>query len=214
MHTFLGYFNKYRIGNKELDKTNFGYLSNAIMKILELNESEDIDYNLIDLVIILSSTYYTSEPNHKNGKMYINEIIRNSSIMKKQGFWIGLTRFDLNEEIQLQSKIEDTLKEDNITETKLNNSVITKLMSVSFNILQFITDSNLFNKVLYDIFKYCQINAENREMIVEMIESQINVEKLDHIKLDRKLLLETTADSKEKKNEANKETPTNSDENH
>ena len=214
MHTFLGYFNKYRIGNKELDKTNFGYFSNAIMKILELNESEDIDYNLIDLVIILSSTYYTSEPNHKNGKMYINEVIRNSSIMKKQGFWVGLTRFDLNEEIQQQSKVEDTLKEDNITESKLNNSVITKLMSVSFNILQFITDSNLFNRVLHDIFKYCQINAENREMIVEMIESQINAEKLDHIKLDRNLLLEPTTDSKEQKNEANKETPTNSDENH
>ena len=189
MHIFLGYFNKSRVGNKKLDKTNFDFLCNAIMKILELNENEDIDYNLCNLLIILSSTYYTSEPNHKNGKMYINEVIRNSSIMKRQGFWVGLTRYELNEEIQQQNTIEDTLKEDNISEDKLKNSVTTKLMSISFNLIQFITDSNLFNRVLFDIFKYCKLNAENRALIVEMIENQIKNENLTHLQLDRKLLL-------------------------
>ena len=87
MHTFLGYFNKTRVDKKELDKTNFDYLCKAILKILELNESEDIDYNLCDLIIILSSTFYMSDPNYKNGKKYINEVIKNCSIMQKQGFW-------------------------------------------------------------------------------------------------------------------------------
>ena len=199
MHTFLGYFNKTRVENKELDKNNFNYLCNAILKILELNENEDIDYNLCDLVIILSSTFYMSDPNYKNGKKYINEEIKNCSIMQKQGFWVGLTRYELNEEIQQQNKIEDTLKENDITEEKLNNSVIAKLMSVSYNIIQFIMDSNLFNRVLFDIFKYCKINAENRLIVVEMIDSQIKGENITHLKLDReKLLAPTTSIIEEK----------------
>ena len=189
MHTFLGYFNKTRVENKELDKTNFDYLSNAIKKILELNENEDVDYCLCDLVVILSSTFYTADPKGKNGKKYINEVVKKCSIMQKQGFWVGLTRFELNEEIQQQNKIEDTLKEDNISEEKLNNSVIAKLMSVSYNIIQFVMESNLFNRILYDIFKYCKINTENRAIVVEMIEGQITSENLSNLKLDRELLL-------------------------
>lgn len=189
MHTFLGYFNKTRVENKELNKTNFEYLSNAIKLILKLNENEDIDYNLCDLVVILSSTFYMLDPNGKKGKLYINEVIKKCPIMQKQGFWVGLTRFELNEEIQQQNKIEETLNEDNITEEKLNNSVIAKLMSVSYNIIQFVMDSCLFNRILYDIFKYCKINAENREIVVEMIDGQIKGENLTHLQLDRKLLL-------------------------
>ena len=189
MHTFLGYFNKTRVENKELDKTNFDYLVNAIKKILELNENEDVDYSLCDLVVILSSTFYTADPNGKNGKKYINEVVKNCSIMQRQGFWVGLTRFELNEEIQQQNKIEDTLKEDNVSEEKLNNSVIAKLMSVSYNIIQFVMDSRLFNRILYDIFKYCKINAENREIVVEMIEGQIANDNLNHLKLETELLI-------------------------
>ena len=93
--------------------------------------------------------------------------------MQQQGFWVGLTRFELNEEIQSQNKIEDTLKENDITEEKLNNSVIAKLMSVSYNIMQFVLDSALFNKIIHDVFKYCKINEQNRQIVVNMIDNQI-----------------------------------------
>ena len=189
MHTFLGYFNKTRIGCKELDTQNFNYLCQAINKILSLNENEDIDYSLCDLVVILSSTFYTKEPKNKSGKKYINEVIRNSSIMQRQGFWVGLTKYELNEEIQLQKKEEETLNEDSISQDKLNNSVSAKLMSVSFNIMQFVTDSNSFNKIIFDIFKYCKINKDNKEIVVGMMEAQIQAENLTHIKLDKDMLL-------------------------
>ena len=189
MHTFLGYFNKTRIENKELDLPNFNYLCQAISKILELNENEDIDYSLCDLVVILSSTFYTKDPNSKSGKKYVNEVIRHSSIMQKQGFWVGLTKFELNEEIQQQKKEEETLNEDNISQDKLNNSVTAKLMSVSYNIMQFIKDSTTFNRIISDIFKYCKISNESREIVVGMMEAQIEGENLSHIKLDKEYLL-------------------------
>jgi hypothetical protein len=189
MHTFLKYFNKKRVESKELNEENFNYLCIAIQKILELNENEDIDYTLCDLVVILSSTFYMVDKSSPSGKKYVNEIIRKSSIMQKQGFWVGLTRFELNEEIQKQNKIEDTLKEDDITEEKLNNSVIAKLMSVSYNIMQFVLDSNLFNKIIFDVFKYCKINEQNRQIVVEMMETQIMGENIDYLKLDKEMLL-------------------------
>ena len=189
MHTFLGYFNKTRVENKELDLPNFNYLCKAIIKILNLNENEDIDYSLCDLVVILSSTFYTKDNNSKSGKKYVNEVIKNTSIMQRQGFWVGLTKFELNEEIQQQKNEIETLNEDNITQDKLNNSVTAKLMSVSYNIMQFITDSKIFNKIICDIFKYCKINKESREIVVGMMEAQIEAENLSHIQLDKSLLL-------------------------
>ena len=144
------------------------------------------------MVVILSSTFYMVDKTSPSGKKYVNEIIRKSSIMQKQGFWVGLTRFELNEEIQKQNKIEDTLKENDITEEKLNNSVIAKLMSVSYNIMQFVLDSKLFNKIIFDVFKYCKINEQNRQIVVEMMESQIMGENIDYLKLDKEMLLSMT----------------------
>ena len=188
MQTFLGYFNKTRVANKCLNEENFNYFCKAIEKILELNMNEDIDYSLCDLVVILSSTFYMNDKTKKSGKKYTNEVIRNCPIMQKQGFWVGLTKFELNQEIQQQKSEVDTLKEDNISIEKLDNSIIAKLMSVTYNILQFITDSGLFNRIVYDIFKYCKINKEKREIIVAMMENQIEAENLTHIKLDKDII--------------------------
>ena len=197
MHTFLGYFNKTRVENKELNKTNFEYLSNAIKLILKLNENEDIDYNLCDLVFRISSTFYTINESNPNQKKYVNEVIRQAALMQKQEFWVGLTKFELNEEIQRQKKIEDTLKENNDPEEKLNNSVIAKLMSVSYNIMQFVLDSNLFNKILSDIFKFCKINQQNRQIVVDMMENQIKGDNITYLKLNKEMLL--SCDDKGKK---------------
>ena len=194
MHTFLGYFNKTRVEKKELTPENFDYLCNAIKLILTLNDNEDADYSLCDLVVIMSSTFYKIDPNGKNGKKYLNEVIKYCPIMQRQGFWVGLTRFELNEEIQQQQKIEDTLAEGNITQEKLNNSIIAKLMGVTYNIIQYVIDSSVFNRIVYDIFKYCKINQESREVVVGMMEGQIEGENASNLKLDKELLTKPSKD--------------------
>ena len=195
MHAFSKYFNKKRIENKDLNEENYNYLCGAFKKILELNENEDIDYSLCDLVVILASTFHKTNPNDESDKKYINEAIKNTSIMQKQGFWVGLTRFKLNEEIQHQNKIEDTLKENDISESKLNNNVVAQLMSISYNIIQYVNDSNVFNKIIKDIFKYCKINENNRIIVVEMLDSQIQEQKLNQLKLDKDMLLTVNKDA-------------------
>jgi len=200
MYTFLHYFNKKRFETKELDQTNFNYLCKAIKLILKLNENEDIDYALCDLIVILSSTFYMEDTTHKNGKKYVNEEIKKCSIMQKQGFWVGLTKFELNEEIQRTNRIEDTLKEEEINESQLNNSIAAKLMSVSFIIIQFVLDSKLFNRIIYDIFKYCKISEENRIFIVGMIETQLQDDNCNNLSLDKELLLSTPPDVQQEGN--------------
>jgi len=198
MLTFLKYFNKKRIDSKELNEENFKYFCDAIIKILDLNDSEDVDYHLCDLVVILSSTYYVKDPQKKTGKKYVNDVVKHAKIMQKQGFWVGLTKYELNEEIQRQNdEIEDALKDNNISEEKLNNSVVAKLMSISFNIMTFVLDSNLFNKILFDVFKYCKINGENRNFVVQMLESQIATENKDYLKLNKEYLLQKEDTPKE-----------------
>ena len=207
MFTFLKYFNNKRIDSKELNEENYKYFCDAMIKILDLNDNEDIDYNLCNLVIILSSTYYVNDPQKKSGKKYVNEAIKHANIMQKQGFWIGLTKYELNKEIQNQNdEIEDTLKENNISEDKLNNSVVAKLMSISFNIMTFVLDSHLFNKVLFDVFKYCKINGENRQFIIQMLEGQITTENIDYLKLNKEYLLQTEETPKDIKKDTPKET--------
>jgi len=191
MFTFLKYFNRKRIDSKELNEENYKYFCDAIIKILDLNDNEDVDYNLCDLVVILSSTYYVNDPQKKSGKKYVNDVVKHANILQKQGFWIGLTKYELNEEIQKQDDEENALKENNISEEKLNNSVVAKLMSLSFNIMTFVLDSNLFNKILFDVFKYCKITGENRQFIVQMLETQIATENIDYLKLNKEYLLQT-----------------------
>ena len=191
MFTFLKYFNRKRIDSKELNEENYKYFCDAIIKILDLNDNEDVDYNLCDLVVILSSTYYVNDPQKKSGKKYVNDAVKHANILQKQGFWIGLTKYELNVEIQKQDDEENALKENNISEEKLNNSVVAKLMSLSFNIMTFVLDSNLFNKILFDVFKYCKITGENRQFIVQMLETQIATENIDYLKLNKEYLLQT-----------------------
>jgi len=191
MFTFLKYFNRKRIDSKELNEENYKYFCDAIIKILDLNDNEDVDYNLCDLVVILSSTYYVNDPQKKSGKKYVNDAVKHANILQKQGFWIGLTKYELNEEIQKQDDEQNALKENNISEEKLNNSVVAKLMSLSFNIMTFVLDSNLFNKILFDVFKYCKITGENRQFIVQMLETQIATENIDYLKLNKEYLLQT-----------------------
>ena len=201
MYTFLRYFNKKRVETKELNKKNYDYLCNAMKLILQLNENEDVDYNLCDLIVILSSTFFMGDLNNKNGRKYVNEEIRKCPIMQKKRFWVGLTKYELNEEIQKTNKIEETLSEEEINESKLNNSVVAKLMSISFNIIQFVMDSKLFNGVIYDIFKYCKINEENRILIVQMMENQLQCDDYSHLKLDKELLLTPPKDILEEEEE-------------
>ena len=188
--TFLEYFQKIEEQDLCFNEGNFNYFCKIIEKILELNMDEDIDYNLCNMIISLSSKIYMVDKSKKSGKKYVFEIIRNCPLMQKQLLWVGLTKMELKKEI-VKQKIEiedDKIKENDIPEEILNRFIATKLIDIISNAMKLINDSQAFNKIVFDIFKYCKIDKNNRITIINRIDLNRTTEDVMHITIDSNLL--------------------------
>ena len=182
--TFLEYFKQLEEENKSFEEENFNYFCKIIEKILELNMNDDIDYDLCHLIMILSSKFYMVDNSKKLGKKFAYETIRNFPIMKKQVFWLGFTIFEIKQEITQKL----TFRDDNITEDMLKDIINTKLVNVIFDIMKLMNDSQEFNKIIYDIFKYYKIDKENIIFLLNKVELNASNEDINHIIIDKNLI--------------------------
>ena len=233
MQLFLDAFNKARMHNKELNKNNFNFFAQAMEKILSYNDNEDIDYKLCELLLTLSSTFYTIEKkDDKEIKIYATEIVKKSPLIQKVGFWVGLTKFELSEEMlkdkdkdkdkekskennsnkineffnnlnlakfslikRRKSKEEKELKEnkeikDNkLDEKNMNKNFIAKIMSVCYNLVQFIMESDTLNAILINIFRNFKISKENREIVIGMMNCHIESEENKNLKINEEMIM-------------------------
>ena len=239
MQIFLDEFNKARMHNKDLNKNNFIFFTQAMDKILSYNDNEDIDYKLCELLITLSSTFYTVEKkDDKEIKIYATEYIKKNPLIQKVGFWVGLTKFELSEEM-LKDKDKEKSKDNNTKENNLNNKIneffnnininlaslikrrknskeskeikeskeskelkdskanekilnknfIAKIMSICYNLIQFIMESDTLNSILVNIFRNFKINKENRKMIIGMMNFHIESEGNKNLKINEEMLM-------------------------
>ena len=239
MQIFLNIFNKMRIDNKKMEKENYDYFVKIMKKILEINNGEEVDYNLCNLLIILASTfYYSEEKDGKEEKIYVTESIKQCNLFQKYEFWIGLIKNQLNEEIikerlkkeqteqkntfmnsinknltnlnininlnfrlsfSLLGKKKEPNKVDNVD--KYNKMIMAKLMSVSYNLVQFVSSSDTLNKALYNIFRFYKLSLDNKKTIVEMLKFQIMSEGYNNLQIDEDLLINNKIDNHYKHNE-------------
>ena len=239
MQIFLNIFNKMRINNKKMEKENYDYFVKIMKKILEINNEEEVDYNLCNLLIILASTfYYSEEKDGKEEKIYVTESIKQCNLFQKYEFWIGLIKNQLNEEIikerlkkeqteqkntfmnsinknltnlninininfrlsfSLLGKKKEPNKVDNVD--KYNKMIMAKLMSVSYNLVQFVSSSDTLNKALYNIFRFYKLSLDNKKTIVEMLKFQIMSEGYNNLQIDEDLLINNKIDNHYKNNE-------------
>ena len=265
MQLFLDAFNKLRSRNKELTQKNFEYFTKALDKILTFNDNEDIDYKLCELLLTLSSTFYTVEKvEDKERKKYASEYIRKNPLIQKVWFWVGITKYELSGEI-LKEKLKEKEKEEKqkekensgsknifaninlnlnlnyfninfkkipfLTKNKkkedkedkedkenkenkekikqmVSKNVVAKLMSIGYNLLQFILDSETLNYSIANIFRNFKITKENKQMIISMMNCHIQSEKISHLQINEEMLLNCDkvdyfTNSKENKNENN-----------
>ena len=85
------------------------------------------------------------------------------------------------------SNTETETKVDNLD--KYNQLIMAKLMSIGFNIIQFVSNSLILNQALYNIFRFYKLSTPNRVNVIEMLKIQIVSEGNDNLKLDEDLLL-------------------------
>ena len=185
---FLEYFKKIKVEDKCLTKKNFDYFHKIIKKILELNTNEDIDFELCHYVIFLSSKYYIIDESKKSGKQYLNEAIKDCPIMKKQGFWVGITKFELDKELNPKKIEKEFLGNKDITDEKINKDTIICLISVVENLMKNINDSKLFNEVVYKIFKFYNISKEKRVIIINRVQLKITSEDIINNIIDKDVI--------------------------
>ena len=229
MHVFLHIFNKLRMYNKKLEKDNFYYFVKIMKIILDLNEGDEVDYNLCDLAIILASTFYLSEEKDgKEEKKYVAEEIKNCKIFQNFEFWIGLVKDQINVEIikeRLKEKKmarrttffgggknlvntnkEGKKKEEEKVDTveQYNKIIMAKLMSVSYNLVQFVNNSDTINKALYNIFIYYKLNQNDKKNIVELLKFQIMNDGYTNLNIDEDLLFKNKIDEHYKERIENK----------
>ena len=139
-------------------------------------------------------------------KKYVCEIIKKVPLIQKEGFWIGLTNYEINEEI-LKEKNQDNMNKNNSLFTNFNllnkrkkddiqdiqlkicKNVVAKLMSISYNLIQFILDSDNLNQILARIFRNFKISKENKEMLIGMMKAQIESEGIKNLKINEAMLL-------------------------
>ena len=240
MHIFLNIFNKMRINNKNMEKENYDYFVKIMKKILEINNGDEVDYNLCNLLIILASTfYYSEEKDGKEEKKYVSENIKHCNLFQKFEFWVGLVKNQINEEIikerlkkeqseqkntfmnsinknltnlnininlnfklnfSLLGKKKEPNKVDNVD--KYNKMIMAKLMSVSYNLVQFVSSSDTLNKALYNIFRFYKLSLDNKKTIVEMLKFQIMNEGYNYLQIDEDLLINNKIDIHYKNNES------------
>ena len=62
-------------------------------------------------------------------------------------------------------------------------------MSISYNLVQFITDSDTLNKTLASIFRNFKISQENRQTVIQMMNFHIESENIQNLKIDEEMLL-------------------------
>ena len=99
----------------------------------------------------------------------------------------------------LLGKKKEPNKVDNVD--KYNKMIMAKLMSVSYNLVQFVSSSDTLNKALYNIFRFYKLSLDNKKTIVEMLKFQIMSEGYNNLQIDEELLINNKIDSHYKNNE-------------
>ena len=99
----------------------------------------------------------------------------------------NVTSFSFFNNKSLLNKKKNTEKKE--TQNNIDKSISAKLMSISYNLVQFIINSDTLNKTLSSIFRNFKISQENRQMVTQMINFHIESEKIQNLKIDGEMLL-------------------------
>ena len=129
----------------------------------------------------------------KQQKSFLNNINKNLTNLNIN---INLNKFKkLN--IPLINKKKEVQKADTID--KYSKLILAKLMSVSYNLGQYVNNSDTLNKALYNIFRFYKISKENRQIILEVLKPQLSNEGNNKIIIDEELLINNKFDNYLKK---------------
>ena len=172
---FLKSLNNYRSKGKFiLSNKNLIVLGNIITRIVDLYDKNNKDYDIFNLLIIMSQTYYTIS--QRKEKVYLLRFIEDHELFQSEELWSFYIDESINREINGKEKklLEELNLDEDAKNERINNIYFTVLLSVTQNILEFQIDKLTVMKIMsYMIDKKYKIMPVYIEQIFSLIDETV-----------------------------------------
>jgi len=165
---FLHKLNDYRANNKfELTEKYYNILGELFSYTLNVSKTEN-DYHCIELVIVLSKTYYIVKD--KNNKIYLLNYIVDQQFFKSKDFWEALLSYSITKDV-VRSNKRDADKNESGKKAKIKNDniVFSQLLSLIENMFDFGADEKLIKEIIEPKIVFYKIEDQLKSIIYELI---------------------------------------------
>ena len=150
---FLRKINSFRANGKFiLTNENLIILGNIIRTIIDLFDMNNKDYDVLNLLIIMSQTYYTL--NYKKKKIYLIRFIEDHHLFESEELWSFYIEESIKRDIIEKEKtnLENGLILDEETRNmQINNIYFSVLLSITQNILEFQIPKDTIMKLMTNL---------------------------------------------------------------
>ena len=176
---FLHKLNDYRsLCKYELKEKEYYLLGKLFSYIIDISKKEN-DYHCVELVIILSKTYYILKD--KKTKIYLQNFIIDNQCFKTKDFWEELLIYAVSKEIiksnkrekKIENNIENNKEIENKIKIKNENIIFSQLLSLIDNMFDFGVDGQMIKNIIEPRIEYYKIGDNLKKTITDVIESKI-----------------------------------------
>ena len=168
---FLHKLNDYRANCQfELTEKDYQILGELFLYTINISKKEN-DYHSIEMVIILSKTYYILRG--KDKKDYLQNLIIDNECFKLKEFWEDLLLYSISKDVIRSNKRETINNEDEKKyKVKNDNIVFSQLLSLIDNMLDFGVEEKLVREIIEPKILFYKIEGKLKNTIYDYIKTK------------------------------------------
>jgi len=168
---FLHKLNDYRATCKfELTEKDYQILGELFLYTINISKKEN-DYHSIEMVIILSKTYYILRD--KDKKVYLQNLILDNECFKLKEFWEELLLYSISKDVVRSNKRETINNEDEKKfKIKNDNIVFSQLLSLIDNMFDFGVEEKLVKEIIEPKILFYKIEDKLKNTIYDYIKTK------------------------------------------
>ena len=168
---FLHKLNDYRATCKfELTEKDYQILGELFLYTINISKKEN-DYHSIEMVIILSKTYYILRD--KDKKVYLQNLILDNECFKLKEFWEELLLYSISKDLVRSNKRETINNEDEKKfKIKNDNIVFSQLLSLIDNMFDFGVEEKLVKDIIEPKILFYKIEDKLKNTIYDYIKTK------------------------------------------
>ena len=168
---FLHKLNDYRATCKfELTEKDYQILGELFLYTINISKKEN-DYHSIEMVIILSKTYYILRD--KDKKVYLQNLILDNECFKSKEFWEELLLYSISKDVIRSNKRETINTEDEKKyKIKSDNIVFSQILSLIDNMFDFGVEEKLVKEIIEPKILFYKIEEKLKNTIYDYIKTK------------------------------------------